>query len=112
MTIGLKTPSSDYIELIVAFPPRPISCEAELIATQNRINYILDRRKLTQDDRDYLNVLGILVYDYEQKHEPMPVLKGIKLLKALMVEAELSEKDLVDIFSTCLLYTSPSPRDV
>lgn len=100
MTIGLKTPSSDYIELIVAFPPRPISCEAELIATQNRINYILDRRKLTQDDRDYLNVLGILVYDYEQKHEPMPVLKGIKLLKALMVEAELSEKDLVDIFAT------------
>ena len=100
MTIGLKTPSSDYIELIVAFPPRPINCEAELIATQNRINSILDRRKLTQDDRDYLNVLGILVYDYEQKHEPMPVLKGIKLLKALMVEAELSEKDLVDIFFT------------
>lgn len=26
MTIGLKTPSSDYIELIVAFPPRPIAC--------------------------------------------------------------------------------------
>ncbi|MCC3452010.1 MAG: transcriptional regulator [Microcoleus sp. PH2017_29_MFU_D_A] len=82
------------------FPPRQINCEADLIATQNRINSILDRRKLTQDDRDYLNVLGILVYDYEQKHEPMPVLKGIKLLKALMVEAELSEKDLVDIFST------------
>ena len=44
-------------------------------------------------------MLGILVCDYEQKHEPMLVLKGIKLLKALMVEAELSEKDLVDIFS-------------
>ncbi|MCU0545102.1 MAG: transcriptional regulator [Oscillatoriaceae cyanobacterium Prado104] len=100
MTIGLKTPSSDYIELIVGFPPRPITCEAELIATQNRINYILDRRKLTQDDRDYLNVLGILVGEYEQKHEPMPVLKGIELLKALMVEDDISEKDLVDIFST------------
>jgi len=91
---------SQVYQIMNNFPPRPISCEAELIATQNRINYILDRRKLTQDDRDYLNVLGILVYDYEQKHEPMPVLKGIKLLKALMVEAELSEKDLVDIFAT------------
>ena len=100
MTIGLKTPSNDYIELIADFPPRPIACEAELIATQNRINDILDRRQLTQDDRDYLNVLGTLVYDYEQKHQPMPVLKGIKLLKALMVEDNIQEKDLVDIFST------------
>jgi len=100
MTIGLKNPSNDYIELIADFPPRPIACEAELIATQNRINDILDRRQLTQDDRDYLNVLGTLVYDYEQKHQPMPVLKGIKLLKALMVEDNIQEKDLVDIFST------------
>jgi HTH-type transcriptional regulator / antitoxin HigA len=91
---------NDYIELIAAFPPRPITCEAELIATQNRINEILDSRQLTQDDRDYLNVLGTLVYDYEQKHEPMPVLKGIKLVKALMVEDNIQEKDLVDIFST------------
>ncbi len=91
---------NDYIELIGAFPPRPITCEAELIATQNRINEILDCRKMTQDDRDYLNVLGTLVYDYEQKHEPMPVLKGIKLLKVLMVEDNIQKKDLVDIFST------------
>ena len=76
MTIGLKTPSNYYIELIAAFPPRPIACDAELMATQNRINEILDRRQITQDDRDYLNVLGTLVYDYEQKHEPMPVLNG------------------------------------
>ncbi|MGA9379724.1 MAG: helix-turn-helix domain-containing protein [Phormidium sp.] len=100
MTSGLKTPSSYYIELITNFPPRPITCEAELIATQNRINSILDRRNITQDDRDYLNVLGTLVYDYEQKHEPMPVLKGINLLKALMEEDNISEKDLVGIFES------------
>ncbi|MFB2934176.1 type II toxin-antitoxin system HigA family antitoxin [Aerosakkonemataceae cyanobacterium BLCC-F154] len=100
MTSGLKTPSSYYIELITTFPPRPITCEAELIATQNRINSILDRRNITQDDRDYLNVLGTLVYDYEQKHEPMPVLKGINLLKALMEEDHISEKDLVGIFES------------
>lgn len=100
MTTGLKTPSSYYIEIITTFPPRPITCEAELIATQNRIDSILSRRNLTQDDRDYLNVLGTLVYDYEQKHELMPVLKGIKLLKALMIEDNIQEKDLVDIFES------------
>jgi len=77
----LKSPSSYYIENITTFPPRPITCEAELIATKNRIDSIVSRRNITQDDRDYLNVLGTLVYDYEQKYEPMPVLKGIALLK-------------------------------
>ena len=96
----MKTPSSYYIEIITTFPPRPITCEAEFIVTQNRIDSIVSRSNLTQDDRDYLNVLGTLVYDYEQKHEPMPVLKGIALLKALMVEDNIQEKDLVDIFES------------
>ena len=100
MTTDLKSPSSYYIEIITTFPPRPITCEAELIATQNRIDSIVSRSNLTQDDLDYLNVLGTLVYDYEQKHEPMPVLKGIALLKALMVEDNIQEKDLVDIFKS------------
>ena len=100
MTTGWKTPSSYYIEIITTFPPRPITCEAELIATQNRIDSIVSRSNLTQDDRDYLNVLDTLVYDCEQKNEPMPVLKSIALLKALMVEDNIQEKDLVDIFES------------
>ncbi len=97
MTIGLKTPSNYYIELITTFPPRPITNEAELVATQNQINSLLDKGKLTQDDRDYLKVLGILVYDYEDKNEPMPILKGVELLKALLEESNLQPKDLAFI---------------
>jgi HTH-type transcriptional regulator/antitoxin HigA len=97
MTPGLKTPSSYYIELITTFPPRPITNDSELIATQNQINHILDKGKLTQDDRDYLKVLGTLVYDYEDKNEPMPDLKGIELLTALLEESNLQPKDLASI---------------
>jgi HTH-type transcriptional regulator/antitoxin HigA len=78
-------------------PPRAITNEAELTPTQNRINSILDKGKLTQDDRDYLKVLGTLVYDYEDKNEPMPTLKGVELLKALLEESNLQPKDLVSI---------------
>ncbi len=98
MTTGLKTPSSYYMELINAFPPRPITNEAELDATQSQIHLILDRRQLTQDDRDYLKVLGMLVYDYEEQHEQIPILKGVELLKALMEESNLRPDDLVSIF--------------
>jgi HTH-type transcriptional regulator / antitoxin HigA len=98
MTTGLKTPSSYYLQLINTFPPRPINNEAQLLATQDQIDAIIDRQNITQDDKDYLEVLGTLVYDYEQKHEPMPVLEGIELLKALMSEENLQPCDFLSIF--------------
>lgn len=64
-----------YIELINAFPPRPVTNKAELIATQKQINSILDKKQLTQDGRDYLKVLGMLVYEYEAKHEQIPIIE-------------------------------------
>ena len=100
MTIGSKTPSSYYMGLINAFPPRPITNEAELLATQAQIASILDKGNLTQDDRDYLKVLGILVYDYEEKYEIMPSLNVGEILKALMAESQLELQDLIPIFST------------
>ncbi len=98
MTIGFKTPNNYYIELITTFPPRPITNETELIATQNRINSILDKGSLTKDDRDYLKILGILVYEYEEKHKPIPTIRGVEILKALLEESQLSTQDLIPIF--------------
>ena len=95
MTTGIKNPSKYYIELINAFPPRPITNEAELIATQKQINSILDQKQLNQDDRDYLKVLGMLVYEYEEKHEPTLEIRGVELLKAVSEEFGLKHKDLI-----------------
>ncbi|WP_013322868.1 transcriptional regulator [Gloeothece verrucosa] len=86
MMSGLKTPSNYYLELVTSFPPRPITNEEELIANQNRINFILDKGLLNEDEKDYLRVFGMLVYEYEEKHKPMPKLEGVDLLKAVMEE--------------------------
>ncbi|NJM27946.1 MAG: transcriptional regulator [Pseudanabaena sp. RU_4_16] len=80
------------------FPPRPILSEADSEATQAQIDTLVDKREITQDERDYLEVLGILVCDYEQKHKPVEVLKGIELLKALIAEENLQLSDLLSIF--------------
>ena len=66
--------------------PRPITNDAELIATQQRINDLLEQKNLNQDDRDYLRVLGILIYEYEEKNESFPVLTDRELLQTLMEE--------------------------
>lgn len=92
--------SNDYIKLLTTFPPRPIKSEEELEATINIIDQLLDQEKLSQDEKDYLNVLGTLVYEYEQKQEPIPDIYGVELLKVLMQDNNLRQKDLVPIFKT------------
>ncbi len=99
MTPGLDK-SKTYIELLQEFPPRPIKSEEELLATQKVIDSLIDSIPLTPDESDYLNVLGTLVYEYEQTLEPIPDIYGVELLKALMEERSLRQRDLVPIFKT------------
>ena len=98
MTTGLTTPSTYYLNLITEFAPRPITNDAELAATQQRINSILDKNNLNQDDRDYLRILGMLVYDYEEKDEQFPELTDVELLQTLMEEYNLKISDFLGIF--------------
>ncbi|MGK7950895.1 MAG: type II toxin-antitoxin system HigA family antitoxin [Xenococcaceae cyanobacterium] len=77
----------------------PIANEAEFLAIQEKIDAIIDKQNITQDDKDYLKVLGTLVYEYEQKHKSMPVPKEIELIKALMTEENLQPRDLISIFN-------------
>jgi HTH-type transcriptional regulator / antitoxin HigA len=89
-----------YVELLKAFPPRPISSDEQLSETQKVIDSLLDRPNLTPDERDYLGVLGTLVYEYEKKHVHIPDIYGVELLKVLIEESNLRQKDLVPIFKT------------
>ena len=101
MTPGLNKPLT-YIQLLQKFPPRPIKSQSEMLATQKVIDSLIDRatKSLSPDESDYLNVLGTLVYEYEQTQEPIPDIYGVELLKVLIEDNELRQKDLVPIFKT------------
>ncbi|WP_107668080.1 type II toxin-antitoxin system HigA family antitoxin [Cyanothece sp. BG0011] len=90
----------EYIELLKQFPPRPIKSEEDLEATQAMVNYLLDKPKLTEEESDYLDVLGMLIYDYEKDLDIVPDIYGVELLKVLLEERNLKQKDLVSIFKT------------
>lgn len=96
----ITTESNSYIDLLRKFPPRPIKSEADLLATQEIIDALLDSNELSLEKQDYLNVLGILVHEYEEKYVAVPDLSGVELLRALIVELGLKQKDLVPIFKT------------
>lgn len=94
------TESNSYMELLQKFSPRPIKSEEELLAVQEVIDALLDSADLTPEKQDYMNVLGILVHEYEEKYVLIPDLSGVELLKALIDEFGLKQKDLVPIFKT------------
>ncbi len=90
----------EYIELLKQFPPRPIKSEEDLEATQEIVNQLLDKPLLTEEESDYLDVLGMLIYEYEKDLDIVPDIYGVELLKVLLEERNLKEKDLVSIFKT------------
>ncbi|NJL23379.1 MAG: transcriptional regulator [Leptolyngbyaceae cyanobacterium SM1_3_5] len=91
--------ADSYINLLQQFPPRPINSEAEFAAAQAVVDSLLDS-EITPEKRDYLNVLGVLIYEYEEKNVLIPDLYGVALLKALISESGLRQKDLIPIFKT------------
>jgi HTH-type transcriptional regulator / antitoxin HigA len=94
------TNEPNYIQLLQTFPPRPIKSDEDLLAVQDVIDRIVDANQITPEQQDYINILGMLVYEYEEKYVSIPDLSGVELLKALIHEFDLQQKDLVHIFKT------------
>lgn len=98
MTIGTNL---TYEQLIDIFPPRPISSDEQYWATVAQIDQLIDKGDLTLAEQDYLTALGMMVERYEDEHEPDMELRGIALVRALMEEQGLRQRDLVKpVFKT------------
>ena len=89
-----------YLELLKQYPPRPIHNEEDLEMMQQVINRLLDKPQLTVEEREYLNVLGALIYEYEENQEPIPDIYGLELLKFILEERNLQKQDLLSIFES------------
>ena len=100
MTLGSLSNAASYTDLLMAFPPRPIGTEEQFWATQKVIDSLIDKGELTKDERDYLHLLGTLVYEYEEQTVDIPDIYGIELLKVLTEDSGLRQKDLVSVFKT------------
>lgn len=92
--------NQSYQQLLHSFPPRLITSEAQFWATQEVIDALIDKGDLTPDEQEYLNLLGTLVYLYEEDSVQIPELRGIPLINALLSERDLQQIDLLPIFKT------------
>jgi len=63
-----------YLSLVAEFPLRPLKSDADLDRAVEILNRLLDLgpSRRTEDQEDYMQVLGTLIHEYEQIHWPMP----------------------------------------
>lgn len=89
------------LALFARFPPVAIRTEEQLEAAEDVVNQLLGRER-DEAEELYLDLLGTLIYAFEQAHVEMPALTGLELIHALLVERDLSQRDLVraGIFAT------------
>ena len=97
-----------YLKLLKQYPPRLIRNEKELENTEKVINSFLDKieldkLQLTIEEKEYLSVLAVLVYEYEEKNQELiPDIYGVELLKTILEERSLQKQDLLSIFENQL----------
>jgi HTH-type transcriptional regulator/antitoxin HigA len=94
-TASARQPSSDrYLEMLRAFPPRPIRNDREHRRAIEVIDGLIDRGRLTREEQDYLEVLGLIVSAYEDSVYEHPEFSGVDRLRHLMEEHGLNQADL------------------
>ena len=86
--------SAEYLALLRSFPPRPIRDDDEHRRTVEVVNGLLDRPALTPDEEDYLDVLGLLIADYEDSIYEHPEFTPVERLRHLMEEHALTQAEL------------------
>lgn len=97
---NFKSRGRSYQDLLVAFHPRVIKSTSGLDATIEVVESLVNQEELTTDEEDYKELLTTLIDDYEEKKFSMSDIYGVELLKGLMKERGLRQKDLVHIFKT------------
>jgi len=93
--------SPEYSTLLKKIPPKVIRTEKENDA-YTEILYDLDRRSrtLTPAEKELAELLTLLIEDFEEKRYPWPRAKPLEVLRFLMDQHGLKQKDLVDVFGT------------
>ena len=95
------TVSPEYSALLQKFPPKIIRTEQEN-EMYTAVLYDLDRRSktLTSAEKELAELVTLLIEDFEEKRYQLPRAKPPDVLRFLMDQHGLEQKDLGDIVGT------------
>jgi HTH-type transcriptional regulator / antitoxin HigA len=96
-----RTVNLEYGRLLTKFSPKVIRTE-KTNEEYTEALYELDQRsaRLTRAEKELAELLTLLIEDFESKRCKLPRAKPVEILRFLMDQHGLKQKDLVDVFGT------------
>lgn len=84
-----------YPDLLTAFQPRVIRDEAQADVVREQIDALTDLPEMTDDQKEFVALLGHLLYDWESVHEPPIEVSPQEIVASLLEDNGLRRVDLV-----------------
>ncbi len=92
-----RTDDADaFLTLVRKFPLRPIDSDEQLNRAVDLLRAIGKQPELSPAEADYMEVLGTLVEQYEDRHVPEPVVPAGEMLRYLIESRGLSAAAVAD----------------
>lgn len=91
---------TEYVRLLEELPPVKIRTTEQADAIEQKIDTLMATPRLSDAERAYVDLLSDLLADWEDANIEVPDIHGVALVRALMDERGLRQKDLVGIFAT------------
>ncbi len=92
--------TADYSTLLADVQPEVIRNAEQNQAYIRRLEKLTSKRNVSDAEEKLIRLLTVLVEDYESRHYPVPDAGPLDIIRHLMEEHRLRQKDLVGIFGT------------
>jgi HTH-type transcriptional regulator/antitoxin HigA len=88
--MSTATEHRDFMTLVGTLAPRPIRNKRQLATAYREIDRLMRLQKRSADERDYLELLSMLVEKYEATQVPAPAVSQGQMLEHLLDARQLT----------------------
>lgn len=96
----MNEPALDYGALLKETQPEVIHSEQQNAMFIEMLERLTSIERVTAAQEKLIELLTVLVEKYESKYYPVPDAGPLDIIRHLMEQHELRQKDLVDVFGT------------
>ncbi len=92
--------AANYAALLSETRPEVIRDEKQNQDYIRRLEKLTGKKSLSRAEEKLIELLVVLIDDFEAKHYPVPDASPVAIVRHLMEAHNLRQKDLLDVFST------------
>src|ERR1700690_3276552 len=92
--------TANYAALLSETRPEVVRDDKQNQVYIRRLEELTSKKSVTRAEEKLIELLAVLIEDFEAKHYPVPDASPVNVIRHLMKAHNLRQKDLMDILST------------